>query len=127
MAMNTERGFTMISTMVAIILLSIGLVGLSATGASVVRAHTAAGGRSTALAIARAHLEEVRTQRPQDLESEDPVRVNGEGVADASGAYVLSVEVTDVAHNLKRVAVRVAYPRSSIPVELETLAFSGAS
>jgi len=124
--MSNERGFTMISTMVAIILLSIGLIALSATGAGVVRAHTAAGGRSSALAIARAHLEALRTQPTQDLDSEDPLRVNGEGIADGTGAYVRSVEVIDVTHNLKQVAVRVAYPRSNLPVELVTLAFSGA-
>ncbi len=126
MAMRSERGFTMISTMVAIILLSIGLVGLSATGAAVVRTHTVAGGRSSAVSIARAHLEGLRTQRTQDLASADPVRVNEEGIVDGSGAYVLSVDVTDVSHNLKRVAVRVTYPRSTLPVELVTLAFSGA-
>jgi type IV pilus assembly protein PilV len=122
---STRSGFSMVSILIAIVLLAMGVMALSRASAEVFRAHTTSGGRTQALAIARGHMELVRSQPPVDLASEGPVRVDESGVADPAGPYTRSVEVEDVRHNLKRIKVTVAFPRAEQPVEIVTFAFVG--
>jgi type IV pilus assembly protein PilV len=123
MAMNNERGFTLISVLIALVLLSVGMIALSRTGATVVKAHSSAASRTTALAIARGHMEVLRSQDPRKLESESPVRVDDTGAVDTKGAYTRTVTVTGIEHNLVRVELVVEFPRSTRPVELITMAY----
>ncbi len=121
--MNNERGFTLISVLIALVLLSVGMMALSRTGATVVKAHAGAAARTTALAIARGHMEVLRSRDPRSLESESPVQVNETGAVDTQGAYTRTVTVTDLDHNLVRVELVVQFPRATQPVELITLAY----
>lgn len=124
--MNREAGFSLISVLVAITMFSAGVLALSRTGAEVLRVQTNAGNRSTAVAIARAHMEAVRAQDPGDLASESGITVNRQGQPDAQGVYTRQVKVENVASNLKQVTVTVDYPRAVKPIELVTLAFFAA-
>lgn len=121
--MNGERGFTLISVLIALVLLSVGMTALSRTGATVVKAHTGAAARTTALSIARGHMETLRSRDPRTLQSEMAVKVNERGTVDIQGHYTRRVVVTKLDHNLVRVKLIVDFPRSTQPVELVTLAY----
>ena len=116
-------GFTIISVLVAIVMLSMGILVLSRTGTMAMAAQNTAGLRTTALAIARSHMEQVRSRPAIGIVSQSPVQVNETGLVVAGGRYTRSVEVADVRHNLKEVKVIVAFPNGPAPVELITLAF----
>ena len=123
MAIRNEAGFSIISVVIAIVLLSVGILALSRTGAEITSVHTSTAARSTALAIARGYLEEIRSRDPESLASETAVKVDGSGQVSPNGAYTRSVGVQDIAHNLKQVTVVVDFPRANVPIELVTLTF----
>ncbi len=123
--MRREDGFTIISVLVAIVLLSIGILALSRSGTQAMAAQTLAGNRTTALAIGRAYMEAVRSRPPAQVQSESPVKVDEAGTVNPNGVFTRSVAVTDVRHNLKEVRVIVGFPRSKVPIELLTLAYVG--
>ncbi len=124
--MKGERGFTLLSVLIAIIMLSIGVVGLAGTIATVSSAHTETSTRSTALAIARGAMEDVRSREAKVLMSEAPVLVNDEGIPDASGRFTREVTVDEINRQLRRITVTVSYPRARKPVELVTMTYVGA-
>ncbi len=123
---GNKQGFSLISTLIAVVILAIGILALAKTSAGVVRAGAQAASRTEAVSVARGYMEEVRSRRPANLISEAAVACDREGVPNANGPYTRSVVVTDVASNLKSVRVVVTMPNSSVPVELVTLAFVGA-
>lgn len=123
--MRREDGFTIISILVAIVMLSIGILALSRSGTQAMAAQTLAGNRSTALAIGRAYMEAVRSRPPAQVQSESAVKVDRTGTVDPNGVFARSVVVTDVRHNLKEVRVIIEFPRSKLPIELVTLAYVG--
>ena len=123
--MRREDGFTIISVLVAIVMLSIGILALSRSGTQAMVAQTLAGNRTTALAIGRAHMEAVRSRPAAEVVSESPVKVDETGTANPNGVFTRSVVVKDVRHNLKEVRVIVEFPRSNVPIELVTLAYVG--
>jgi type II secretory pathway pseudopilin PulG len=123
---TNEQGFTLISVMIAVVILTIGILALAKTSATVVRTSANAATRSEAVSLARAYMEEVRSRPPANLISETLAFVDREGVPDANGPYSRQVVVTDLASNLKSVQVVVTMPGSSVPVELITLAFVGS-
>jgi Tfp pilus assembly protein PilE len=120
-------GFTLISVIVAVALLTIGVLALSRTTTSVTYAQTSATSRTIALSIARAHMERVRSRNPWTLVPEAPVRVDATGALDAEGEFLRSVDVFEEAPNLLRVTIEVAYPRGIDPVKLVTLIYRGTS
>ena len=119
-------GFTIISVLVAIVMLSMGILALSRTGTMAMAAQNTAGLRTTALAIARTHMERVRSKPAIDVVSESAVQVDETGLVVSGGRYTRSVDVTDVRHNLKEVKVIVTFPTGRVPVELITLAYVGS-
>ncbi len=120
-----DDGFTIISVLVAIVMLSFGILALSRTGTMAMSAQNAAGLRSTALAIARAHMERVRSRPAAEVVSETLAQVDRAGAIASGGRFTRSVDVTDVRHNLKQIKVIVAFPGGKAPVELITLAYVG--
>lgn len=127
---NSSRGFSMISVLVAIVLLGIGAVTLSSLTAALLSVETDASERSTATAIGVAYMEDVKT-RPRDaLASEEPVRVNAAGARDDAGAFVRALTVEDEASviDADRLTVRVRYPRGLGrfgDVEVVTIVYRG--
>jgi Tfp pilus assembly protein PilV len=110
--MRNKAGFTLISVMIAMVLLSVGVLALVRTGGEVMAAR-----------IARGHMEWVRSLPPQDVKTEAVVRVNASGVADGQGHYSRSVTVVQTEATLLEVRVKVDYPRAREPVELITLVY----
>lgn len=128
MAMN-RRGFTLISVMIAVVILAVGVLALSRTLTGAMAANTKAGFRTVALDIARQRVEFLRSQRPGDMvDFAEPsgVDVNEEGRPLTGGKYRRSVIITDVRTSLVSVTVRVTYPNGSTPVELVTYVYTGA-
>jgi type II secretory pathway pseudopilin PulG len=125
MTTRREAGFTIISVLVAIVMLSMGLLALSRTGTMAMASQTTAGLRTTALAIARGAMEDVRSRPAVGVVSMSPTAVDETGTPDPNGQFTLSVEVSEVRHNLKEIKVLVAFPRGNVPVELMTLAYVG--
>lgn len=124
-APRARRGFTLISMIVAMVLLGAGVMVLARANASTTVLQTLAQNRTNAVAIARAHVEAIRSKDPWLVQSESPVRLDADGTASASGAYTRSVTVTTVRQNLVRVEVRVDYPRATQPLLLTTSVFRG--
>ncbi len=124
--MKNEAGFSLISVIIAMVLLSVGIMSLARVGGEVLGIHSATSARSTALAIARGHLEKIRARPAVELVSESPVKVDASGTISSSGMITRSVDVKDVAYNLREVKVIVDFPRGEVPVELLSLAFVGA-
>lgn len=122
---RTRRGFTIVSMLVAIILLAVGLMSLAGANAQTVTMQTLAQNRTSAIAIARAYMEQVRTRDPWLITSESAVNLNSDGQAAGSGKFVRSLVVTQTRTNLIKIVVKVVYPRGSQPVELTTSFFRG--
>jgi type IV pilus assembly protein PilV len=122
---RARRGFTLVSMIVALVLLTVGLMSLASANAQTVTLQTVAQNRTNAIAIGRAYLEEMRTRDPWDLESEPAVKLNADGLPSSQGAYTRTVTVTVVRQNLVNLEVRVDFPRASKPVLLTTSIFRG--
>lgn len=118
-----DRGFTLVSVMVALAILSIGLLALARAQASIVANQGNIANRTTALTIARDYAEVLRSRSPWTLVSEAPVAVDARGQPLAGGAYRRSTNVTVLATNLLQVQVLVTYPRSTVPVDIITLIY----
>ncbi len=118
-----ERGFTLISVLLAVMMLTVGLVALARTQAMLTAAESGVANRSVALAVATGHLERLRGVDPAKLASEGAVAVNADGEPAANGPYQRSTVVTLDQTNLVRLRVIVAYPRGPTPVELVALLY----
>ncbi len=126
MGIKNQRGYSLVSMLVAIVLLTVGVVALMRTTGEIVEGYGTTSIRTTALSIARSYLEELRTRDPATLVTEAAVTVNGSGVADVNGNFSRSVTVTSPQGNLRQVVVTVNFPRAARPIELVTLVFVSA-
>lgn len=122
---RARRGFTLISMMVALVLLVVGVSALATANGSTVKLQTLAQNRTNAIAIARAYVEQVRTRDPWLVQTESATRVNAEGIASSSGAYIRRMTVRETRNNLIEIEVRVEFPRAQEPVTLTTNLFRG--
>jgi Tfp pilus assembly protein PilV len=123
MGIGNKRGYSLISMLVAMVLLSVGVLALMRTTGEIVEGYGTTSVRTTALSIARGYLEELRTRDPATLITEAAVTVNDSGVADASGNFSRAVTVSSPQTNLRQVVVTVNFPRAARPIELITLVF----
>jgi type IV pilus assembly protein PilV len=122
---STRRGFTLVSMLVAMILLGVGLGALANATAQTVKSQTVAQNKTNAIAIARAYVESARTRDPWSLQSESAVRVDADGVASASGMFTKSMTMALQRQNLVQLTITVNYPRMTSPVVLTTFLFRG--
>lgn len=125
LGVRRRLGFTMVSMLMAIILLAVGLMALAGANAQTVTMQTLSQNRTSAIAIARAYMEQVRTRDPWSIVSESAVALNNEGLASGGGAFIRTLTVTTVRQNLIKIVVDVRYPRGVQPVELTTSFFRG--
>jgi type IV pilus assembly protein PilV len=122
-ALRNEGGFTLISVLIAIVMLSVGLVALARSQSMLMTTQNRLANANTALSIARGYMEQVRGRDPWTLATEAAVAVDELGVVNAAGTYQRSMDVTLDASNLARVTVRVTFPRQTMPVEVITLIY----
>ena len=92
--MRNERGFTLISVLLAVSMLTIGLLALARTQAVLTSSESGVSNRAMALAIATDRLEQLRGSDPTTLASEPAATVDANGNLSATGAYQRSVTVT---------------------------------
>jgi Tfp pilus assembly protein PilV len=118
-----EGGFTLISVLVAVVMLAFGLMALAKTQSILMAAETGVANRSAALGVAAGYLEQLRSRDPATLVSEAAVAVDAEGQPAAGGPYYRSTVVTFDQPNLLRVRVLVTFTRASAPIELITLIY----
>jgi len=122
MTRNREAGFTLMSVILAVVILSVGLLALGRSQGMLIRAQATSSERSVALGIARNYIEEVRS-RASDPAAEPAVTVDETGALAAAGAYSRSLEVADLGNNLFRTTCSVTYPRGPRPIEIVTLIY----
>lgn len=129
---QSQRGFGMISVLVAVVLLAVGIVALSSSSAFIVSMQTDAAERSRASAIAVAYMEQVKARPPTELSTESPVRVDEIGEPNDNGAFVRSLVVVPEAStpDVVRATVEVTYPSGfgrTRTLELVTVIFTGGT
>ena len=83
--MRNERGFTLISVLLAVSMLTIGLLALARTQAILTSSEAVVSNRAIALAIATDRLEQLRGSDPTTLASEPAATVDGTGKPVAGG------------------------------------------
>ncbi len=120
-----RSGFTIVSMIVAVILLTVGLMSLAGANSQTIALQTVSQNRTNAIAIARSYIEQVRTRDPWMIDSESTVKLDGDGTVAATGAFKRTLTVTELRQNLIEIQVRVDFPRSEKPVLLTTLMFRG--
>jgi len=122
MKRNREAGFTLMSVILAVVILSIGLLALGRAQAMLIRAQATSSQRSVALGIARNYIEEVRS-RIGSPASEPAASVDETGTPSGSGKYARGLEVVDLGNNLFRTTCSVTYPRGAQAVQIVTLIY----
>ena len=117
-----EAGFGLVSVLVAIVLLTVGALSVSNVLTQSMAMQTIMNTRTTALDVARAYMEEIKSRDPADIAAEDAVQVNEQGEQDETGVFTRQVLVENVDRNIKQITVVVTSPRSN-PIELVTLVY----
>ena len=122
---TNEQGFTLVSVMIAIVLVSVGMLGLFSTQVSAYALTTHANARTAAVNIARAHMETLKATDPRVLSSVpvDPEVVDADGEADPNGAFTRSVTIEPGGTHLKKLTVTVDFPKARTPLKLVTLIY----
>lgn len=120
-----NAGYSLISVLVAIILLIVGVLSLSNVLTQSVAMQNIMAVRTAALYVAQTYMEELRSRDPLTLAAESAIQVNEQGVADVAGIFTREVLVDSAGRNLISVEVVVTNPRSS-PVRLVTWVYDGA-
>ena len=119
-----DTGMSLISVMVAIILLSIGITSVSQVLTQSVTMQTIVAMRTTGLDIARSYMEEVRGLDPLLVAATPEVRVNETGEVDSNGMFTRELLITTVSLHLVEATVIVTLPRSN-PIRLVTWIYDG--
>ena len=119
-----DAGFGLVSVMVAIVLLSVGVLSLSQLLTQSVSMQTIIASRTTGLDVARSYMEEVRGLDPLLVQAVPPLRVNELGEADSNGLFTRELTITTVSLHLVEATVIVTMPRSN-PIRLVTWIYDG--
>lgn len=122
MSRNREGGFTLISVIIAVVILSVGIMALGKSQGMLIRAQATNAERNVALGIARNYVEEVRARTAVPA-SEPATRVDATGTLAANGAYRRSLDIADLGNNLYQATCNVTYPRGTVPVSIVTLIY----
>ena len=117
-----RAGFTLISVLVAITLLSIGIMALARMQFTITRVTREESSRTMALQLATTYLEEVRSRDPWTLSTEAATAIDSTGAVNAAGAFTRQLTVTNLGTQLLRVTVAVT-PREARAISLQTMIF----
>ena len=119
-----DAGFSLVSVMVALVLLSVGIMSVTQVLTQSVMMQTTINKRTTGLDLARSYMEEVKGRDPLTLSSEDEVRVNERGEVAGDGLFTREFIIETVSTHLMEATVTVNLPRSN-PVVLVTWIYDG--
>jgi hypothetical protein len=125
-----ESGYGMVSVLIAIVLLSVGVVVLSSSSVFLSSLKNEASVRSVAATVALTYMEELKTRERVTLASEDPLRVNEKGEPDENGAFLRVLEVSSEPSVVEsvRLRIKVGYPGHfgrAMTVEVVTIIYVG--
>ncbi len=115
-----NAGYSLVSVLIALLLLAVGVISLSNVLTQSVSMQTVMSTRTSALYIAQAHMEDLKSRDPITLASESAVAVDERGQPDVNGIFTRSVVVDSAGRNLMSVVVSVTTPRSNNPIQLTT-------
>lgn len=118
------RGFTLVSVLIAVVLLTIGVLAVGRTQIMLMGSQNSSAQRTAALEVARTYMEIVRGRAGAALATEPAVNVSLDGTVDPNGPLTRSLFVAPEADNLFRVTVEVGYPRGTAPVQLITFVYN---
>jgi type IV pilus assembly protein PilV len=121
---RSDAGFGLISVVVAIVLLSVGVLSLSQVLTQSVSMQTIISTRTTGLDVARSFMEEVKGRDPLTIQSIPQARVNRNGELDSGGLYTRELTITTVQLHLMEATVIVTMPRSN-PITIITWIYDG--
>lgn len=122
---RARHGFTLVSMIVALVLLGVGVGALANASAETLKYQNIAQNKTNAIAIARTYVENLRTQDPWALQNVGGIRVDQDGAINSAGKYTRSMAMTVERQNLVRLTITVNYPRMTDPVVLTTFLYRG--
>lgn len=122
---GARKGFTLVSMIVALVLLGVGVGALAHSSAETVKFQNIAQNKTNAIAIARAYVESLRTRDPWTMSSEPGVAVDQDGTFVSTGRYSREMSMAIERNNLVRLTITVRYPRMVDPVVLTTFLYRG--
>ena len=124
-AQRSDAGFSLISVLVALILLSVGILSISNVLTQSVAMQTISAQRTSALTIAQTTMELIRAMDPLTVTAQAVTTVDESGTPDVNGVFTREVTLGDPGRNLIEVTVIVTAPRSN-PTRLVTWIYDGA-
>lgn len=124
-AATSRRGFTLVSLIVALVLLGVGVGALAKSSAETLKFQNIAQNKTNAIAIGRAYVENLRTRDPWLMTSETSVAVDADGAVANGGSYSRAMDMVIERNNLVRLTITVNYPRMNDPVILTTFLYRG--
>ncbi|MEO7996137.1 MAG: prepilin-type N-terminal cleavage/methylation domain-containing protein [Gemmatimonadaceae bacterium] len=122
---KNRRGFTLVSMIVALVLLGVGVGALAHSSTETLKYQNIAQNKTNAISIARAYVEDLRTRDPWTMQSEPSVTVDQDGSALNGGKYSRAMAMAVERQNLVRLTITVNYPRMTDPVVLTTFLYRG--
>jgi len=120
---TSRSGFSLISVVFAVILLVLGLLALARSQTLLAAVQGSTNHRNRAYALARAHMELLRSRPPSTITAENAVVIDSLGRVAAGGGFTRTVQLDPRSTNLLAVTVLVGYPRGTVPAQLNTLIF----
>jgi hypothetical protein len=123
-ARRSDAGFGMVGVIVAMMMLSVGILSMSGVLTQSVGMQTISAQRTSALTIAQTTMEVIRGMDPTTVVAQAAVAVNEDGIPDAAGVFTREVTIGDPGRNLIEVTVIVTAPRSR-PIRLVTWIYDG--
>lgn len=106
-----ERGISLVSTIVALTLLSVGFSALIRSSAYTIGVRVGSSNRASAVYIADTYLEQLKIRSDILIVSETSTLVDREGTIDSSGVFSRNVDIDrSIAPDLIKATVTVEYP-----------------
>lgn len=123
-AARPDAGYGLASVIVALVLLSVGVLSVSNVLTQSVAMQTITSQRTSALAIAHTTMETIRAMDPLTVTAQSAQAVDENGQPDVNGVYTREVTLGTPGNNLIEVTVIVTAPRSR-PIRLVTWIYDG--
>ena len=105
--MKKREGFTLISVMIAVVMLSVGIMALAKTQFLVVQQTRIDAQREQSLQLASMYIEILRTRDPWTITSEGPNVIDETGAIVAGGKFTRTLTASDEGPQLLRITLTV--------------------
>ena len=115
---NRDSGFTLIEVLIAIVILSVGLLGMAALTVGIINGNKFSNGLTTATTLAQDKMEDIRRQDYSDVADEAKA-----ACPSPHAAYNRRVDVDDgsPAANMKTITVTVWWDSDKFDLDLKTI------